>query len=140
MFIAPLKQNIKSCNDKEKVKTTRTVKKNQNKKTTTTTTTIGLISKKGRAAHFFVHFFAVVLHDHNVKFPETSLSYTFYGENVVKSCSFFFSLLLIFTLVTVSISYFLTAAIKILCLSFSEIGVSCCLILTLALSLFSTLM
>ena len=25
-----------------------------------------------RAAHFFVHFFAVVLHDHNVKLPKTS--------------------------------------------------------------------
>ena len=37
--------------------------------------TIGLISKKNnfaRAAHFFVHFFAVVLHDYNVKLPETS--------------------------------------------------------------------
>ena len=38
-------------------------------------TTIGLISKKrnfARAAHFFfVHFFAVVLHDYNVKLPET---------------------------------------------------------------------
>ena len=39
-------------------------------------TTIGLISKKynfARAAHFFfVHFFAVALHDYNVKLPETS--------------------------------------------------------------------
>ena len=38
-------------------------------------TTIGLISKKrnfARAAHFFVNFFAVVLHDYNVKLPETS--------------------------------------------------------------------
>ena len=26
-----------------------------------------------RAAHFFVHFFAVVLHDFNVKLPETRL-------------------------------------------------------------------
>ena len=38
-------------------------------------TTIGLISKKA-ALHmqgtFFVHFFAVVLHDYNVKLPETS--------------------------------------------------------------------
>ena len=25
-----------------------------------------------RAAHFFVHFFAVVLHDYNMKLPETS--------------------------------------------------------------------
>ena len=38
-------------------------------------TTIGLISKKAtfaRAEHFFVHFFAVVFHDYNVKLPETS--------------------------------------------------------------------
>ena len=37
--------------------------------------TMGLISQKNnfaRAAHFFVHFFAVVLHDYNVKLPETS--------------------------------------------------------------------
>ena len=37
--------------------------------------TIGLISKQNnfaREAHFFVHFFAVVLHDDNVKLPETS--------------------------------------------------------------------
>ena len=37
--------------------------------------TIGLISKKETlyAQHtFFVHFFAVVLHDYNVKLPETS--------------------------------------------------------------------
>ena len=36
---------------------------------------IGQISKKNnfaRAAHFFVHFFAVVLHDDNVKLPESS--------------------------------------------------------------------
>ena len=33
---------------------------------------IGLISKSNsaRAAHFFVHFFAFVLHDYNVKLPE----------------------------------------------------------------------
>ena len=38
-------------------------------------TTIGLIGKKvnfAGAAHFFVHFFATVLHDYNVKLPETS--------------------------------------------------------------------
>ena len=28
--------------------------------------------KVGRAAHFFVHFFAVVLQDYNMKLPETS--------------------------------------------------------------------
>ena len=38
-------------------------------------TTIGLISKKAtlHVQHtFFVHFFAVVLHDYNAKLPETS--------------------------------------------------------------------
>ena len=46
--------------------------------------TIGLISKKNnsaRAAHFFVHFFAVVLHDYNAKLTETffmeEMSYAF---------------------------------------------------------------
>ena len=37
-------------------------------------TTIGLISKKAtlhKKTHFFVHFFAVVLHGYNVKLPET---------------------------------------------------------------------
>ena len=38
-------------------------------------TTIGLISEKSnftRAAHFFVHLFAVVLHDYNLKLLQTS--------------------------------------------------------------------
>ena len=38
-------------------------------------TTIGLIGKKATldVQHpFFVHFFAVILHDYNVKLPETS--------------------------------------------------------------------
>ena len=38
-------------------------------------TTIGLISKKGNyahAAHFLIHFFALVLHEYNMKLPETS--------------------------------------------------------------------
>ena len=62
-------------------------------------TTIGLISKKETlyVQHTsFVHFFAVVLHDYNVKLP----SYTFYGGNVVRlSLLTFFLLPLIFTLV-----------------------------------------
>ena len=62
-------------------------------------TAIGLISKKNnfaRAAHFFVHFFAVVLHDYNAKLPENF----FYGGNVVRVLVhfFFFSLPLIFSL------------------------------------------
>ena len=38
-------------------------------------TTIGLLSKKATLYEqhtFFVHFFTVVLHDYNVKLPETS--------------------------------------------------------------------
>ena len=37
-------------------------------------TTIGLMSKKSNHVQhtFFVHFFAVVLHDYKVKLPETS--------------------------------------------------------------------
>ena len=60
-------------------------------------TTIGLISKKGtfaRAAHFFVHFFAVVLHEFNGKLPETFL----WRKCRTCSCSLFFSLPLIFSL------------------------------------------
>ena len=40
---------------------------------------------------FFVHFFTVVLHDYNVKLPETSQLHVFFVH-------FFFSLSLIFTL------------------------------------------
>ena len=67
-------------------------------------TTIGLISKKAtlHLQHtFFVHLFAVVLQDYNVKLPETSFfnSYTFYGGNVLLAVSFtYFSVPLIFTL------------------------------------------
>ena len=46
-------------------------------------TTIGLISKKATlyVQHsFFVHFFAVVLHDYNVKNFQKLLSYTFLEE------------------------------------------------------------
>ena len=49
--------------------------------------TVGLISKT-TALHvqynFFVHFFAVVLHQYNMKLP----SYTFYEGKVVHYCSF----------------------------------------------------
>ena len=55
-------------------------------------TTIGLISKKVtlHVQHtFFVHFFAVVLHDYNVKLPETSWLHV-YGGNVVRVLVHFF--------------------------------------------------
>ena len=60
-------------------------------------TTIGLISKKAtlHVQHtFFVHFFAVVLHDYNVKLPETFV----WRKCRTCSRSLFFSLPLIFTL------------------------------------------
>ena len=83
---------------------------------------IVVISQKNnftRTAHFFVHFLAFVLHDCNVKLP----NYTFYGRNVV--CVpvrlFFFLLPLIFSLVAVSISFLLTANIKLSCFSSSPL-------------------
>ena len=39
---------------------------------------------------FFVHFIAVVLHDYNVKLPETYLSYSIFGGNVVPVLVHFF--------------------------------------------------
>ena len=56
-------------------------------------TTIGLISKKAtlHVQHtFFVHFFAVVLHDYNVWNFQKLLSYTFYEGNVVRVLVHFF--------------------------------------------------
>ena len=69
---------------------------------------------------FFVHFFAVVLHDDNVKLPET-----FFAADH-------------FYLGAAGISHFLTAAIKFLCYSSNKIGLLCFLSLALALSLLST--
>ena len=62
----------------------------------TVKTTIGLISKSNsaRAAHFFGTF----LYRYNMKLPETSFSYPFYGGNVLRVLAHFFSLPLIFTL------------------------------------------
>ena len=56
---------------------------------------------------FFVHFFAVVLHDYNVKLQKLP-SYTFYdGRRKCRtcSCSLFILLELIFALVAASISH-----------------------------------
>ena len=80
--------------------------------------TIGLISKTA-TLHvqytFWVHFFAVVLHDYNVKLPQTFLC------RKCRTCSrsLFSSLLLIFSLqlVAASISHFVTAATKFSCCS-----------------------
>ena len=68
--------------------------------------TIGLISKKAtlHVQHtFFVHFFAVVLHEYNVKLSETSWL-RFMEEMSYVFLFIFFSLPLIFTLVTARIS------------------------------------
>ena len=54
------KQNIKWCNAKRRRQRRRTVKKQQ----------YVYVAKKQLT--FFVHFFVVVLHDYNVKLPETS--------------------------------------------------------------------
>ena len=75
------------------------------------------------AAHFFVHFSVVVLHDYDVKLP----SYMFYqGGNLlcVLPC-LYFSLPLIFTLVATSISHFLTAAINFSPFSSNKIHFRC---------------
>ena len=76
-------------------------------------TTIGLISKKAtlHVQHtFFVHLFAVVLHDHNVKLPETFL----WGKCRTRSRSLFFFTAAHFplALVAASISHLVTAATK----------------------------
>ena len=67
-------------------------------------TIIVLISKKQfcTCSTLFCTFFALVLHDHNVKLP----GYSFYGGSIVRVLVPFFSLPLIFTLVAASISCF----------------------------------
>ena len=100
---------------------TRTAKKKK-KTRQTNKQTQDLISRKINfaGAHFFIHYFALLLHDYNVKPP----SYTFCGGNVAcVSVPWFFSFSppLIFTLVAASIPHLLTAAIKFLRFSSSEI-------------------
>ena len=100
---------------------TRTAKKKKTDKQTNKQRQ-DLISRKINfaGAHFFIHYFALVLHDYNVKPP----SYTFCGGNVAcVSVPWFFSFSppLIFTLVAASIPHLLTAAIKFLRFSSSEI-------------------
>ena len=79
---------------------------------------------------FFVHFFAVVLHDCNVKLPETFLieemSYVF-------SFTFFFTAAhFLLALVAASISQFVTAATKF---SFCSSNKKMCLLCFLSLAL-----
>ena len=80
----------------------RTVKNNKNR------STWRQINNFPLAAHFFIHFFAVVLHDSKVKPPETR----FMEEILYVFLFTFFSLPPIFTLVAANVSLFLTAAIK----------------------------
>ena len=56
---------------------------------------------------FFVNFFAVVLHDHNVKLPETSSLHVLWRKCRTCSCSHFFSLPLIFTLIRWPLAFFI---------------------------------
>ena len=73
-----LKQNVKSCNANGEG--------NENGQKPK----IGLISKKNNfahAAHFVVHFFAVVLHDQNVKLPEASWLHVLWRKRTACSCS-----------------------------------------------------
>ena len=58
-----------------------------------------------RAAHFFLHFCAVVLHDFNVKLPETRLVTLSLEEMSYVFLFTFFSLPLIFTLVASALSF-----------------------------------
>ena len=77
-------------------------------------TTICLISKKATLhvqRTFFVHFFALILHDYNEKLPETSWLHVLWRKCTYMFLFTFFLLSLIFT-VAASISYFLTAATK----------------------------
>ena len=71
------------------------------------TTTIGLISKQATwhvQDTFFVHFFAVVLHDCYVKLPQSFFLITSFMEGMSDVFLFtLFSLSLIFTLVAASI-------------------------------------
>ena len=91
-----LKQNIKSFNDKrrrERKQPKQISWSNQQKK-----------KNLHGEAHFFIHFFAVVLHDHNVKLGQKLPSHKFYGGSFVCVPVPFFSLPLIFTLVAATTS------------------------------------
>ena len=108
-------------------------------------TTIGLISKTATfhmQVTFFVHFFAVVLHDYNVNLPETSCR--FFGENVVRVLVYVFQFFTAahfhLALVAASISHFITAATKFSCCSSNKKCALCVFIFrSRSLSLFFSL-
>ena len=85
---------------------------------------------------FYVHFFAVVLHDYILKLPDTSKLHVLWRKCCICYCSLFFSLPLIFTLVAASISHILTAAMKFSCFTSNKIDLFC--FLPLFLSVFSS--
>ena len=92
-------------------------------------TAIGLISKKAilHVQHTsFVHLFAVVLHDYNVKLPETSQLQVLWRKCRTCSCStfFFHCRSIIFTLVAASTSHFPTATTKFSCFSSNKKNLS----------------
>ena len=70
--------------------------------TRTATKNVLVCEKKKTLPHFFVHFLAVVLHDYNVKLPETSYLHVLWRNCRMCSCSLIFPLLLVFTLVAAS--------------------------------------
>ena len=95
-------------------------------------TIIGLTLKPkknnfARAAHFFVHFFAVVLHDFNVKLPETRLVTRSLEEmSYVSLFTFFFTTAHFhFFIVASSISHFPTATAKFSCRFFNKVWLLC---------------
>ena len=85
---------------------------------------------------FFGQFFAVVLHDDNVKLPDTSELHVLWKKCCMWSCcSLFFRCRSLSPSVAASISHLLTASIKFSCYSSNEIGLLCFLPLAPALSL-----
>ena len=83
--------------------------------------------------------FAVVLHDYNVKLPETSQLHVLWRKCciVFLLLTFYFSMALIFTMVGFSTSHFLTTAIKVSCYSSNVISLLCLLSFTPVLSVIS---
>ena len=88
----------------------------------------GLFSKTknfARAAHFFLYFFACVLHDDNVELPETSWVHVLCRKCCLRSCSLFFRCRSFLPWWPLAVSHFLTAAVKFSCYSSNEIGLLC---------------
>ena len=104
-------------------------RRRRQRKEPTKSVCLHIISKKTtlnvqQTFSFFVYFFPVVLHDQNVKLPETSLLHVLQRKCYMRFCSLF-SLPLICTLVAASISHFLTAVIKFSFFYSNKIGLLC---------------